>query len=120
MGASYPDVVGPREAVVELASLAAHAGVEVRIDAFQHALAGKGGLCRIDGRYVILVDAKLGASEQAGVIGLSLGRFLRARSIPVDIPPRLRSYLRTGHAELRPLVYPRPLARTAPLRLVRA
>lgn len=96
------------EAVRALTELAAKAGVEVRIEAFAlKQLAGKGGLCRIRGRKVILVDAALGALEQAGVIGQALGS-LDLRGLRV--PPELEPFLRSGHAKVRALVRPRPLA----------
>lgn len=96
--------------VARLAALAKKAGVEVRIEPFGlKQLAGKGGLCRIRGRRVILVDAALGPLEQAGVIGQALGSVaLRGIEIPEDLLP----FLRTGHARVRPLVRPRPLKKT--------
>lgn len=101
-------LTGP-EAVRALVDLAAKAGIEVRIEPFGlKQLAGKGGLCRIRGRKVVLVDAALGALEQAGVIGEALGS-VDLRGLP--IAPELVPFLRTGHATVRPLVRPRPLAR---------
>lgn len=66
---SYDPWVSPEEAIHALSDVAAQAGVEVRIEPFALALSGKGGLCRIEGQLVILVDAKLSVLEQAGVIG---------------------------------------------------
>jgi len=100
--------VTPEEATHALAQLALTAGVQVRVERFEHPLAGKGGLCRIEGELVILVDAKLGALEQAGVIGLALADL---DLDGVQVPPELGPYLRTGHAEVKPLVRPRPLVR---------
>ena len=91
-----------------LQALAAKAGIEVRIEPFELKMTGKGGLCRIDERRVILVDAKLSTLEQVGVIGEALGRALpRGTSIPEALVP----YLRTGHGKVRRLFRPRPLAR---------
>jgi hypothetical protein len=100
--------VTPDEAVRALAGVAAQAGVEVRIERFELAIAGKGGLCRIDGRLVILVDAKLSSLEQAGVIGEALADVDLGH---VDIPGEVGAYVRTGHGEVRPLTRPRPLVR---------
>lgn len=108
----------PEEAVVALSNLAIEAGIHVRVETFGHVLAGKGGLCRLDGRTMILVDEKLGPLERAGVIGLSLGRLVDERRMTLDVPARLRSYLTTGHGEIRPLVRPKPIARVPKLRLV--
>jgi hypothetical protein len=102
--------VTPEEAALALALLAGKAGIEVRVERFEHPLAGKGGLCRIDGVLAILVDAKLGVLEQAGVIGLALNELDLE---DLDVPPELEPYLRTGHAEVKPLTRPRlrPLVR---------
>lgn len=102
--------MGGQEAVVGLTDLAKKAGVEVRIEPFAlKQLAGKGGLCRIRGRRVILVDAALGPLEQAGVIGQALGS-LDLRGI--EVPKELLPFLKTGHAKVRPLFGPRPLRKT--------
>jgi hypothetical protein len=99
--------VSPEEIVRSLANVAEGAGVEVRIERFDHPLAGKGGLCRVEGVLVVLVDAKLGALEQAGVIGQALAEL----DLENDVPIALRSYVRTGHGEVKALVRPRPLVR---------
>lgn len=101
----------PEDAVRALAELAAQAGVEVRVEPFALKIAGKGGLCRIDGRPVILVDEVLGALERAGVIGQALGTLFARERPPVMIPLALRHYLRSGHGKVGPLLKPRPLAR---------
>jgi len=90
-----------------LTTVAAQAGVEVRIERFELALAGKGGLCRIEGRLVILVDAKLGILEQAGVIGEALGEIDLG---DIEVPAAAAAYLGTGHGEVKALLKPRPLA----------
>jgi hypothetical protein len=100
--------VTPDEAVRALTDLAARAAVEVRVERFEHPLAGKGGLCRIDGALVVLVDAKLGALEQAGVIAEALAELDLEG---VTVPPELEAYVRTGHPEVKPLFRPRPLVR---------
>lgn len=91
-------------------------GVTVRIEPFHQTLAGKGGLCRLEGRHVILVDANLALVDQLGVVGQALGRLdLRGIEVPVE----LAAFLRTGHAAIRPHLTPlKPLARGR-LRLVR-
>jgi hypothetical protein len=103
---SYDCQVTPEEAVRALSAVAAQAGVEVRIERFELALAGKGGLCRVEGRPLILVDAKLGVLEQAGVIGEALAE-VDLRHVPV--PHDVGAYVRTGHAEVKSLLKLRPL-----------
>ncbi len=105
---SPSDPLSSGHAVAALSEVAAKAGVEVRVEPFALALAGKGGLCRIDGRWVILVDAKLTALEQAGVIGEALAGI----DLEGELPPSLRAYVKTGHGEVKALPRPRPLART--------
>ena len=100
--------MSPEEAIRALSDVATQAGVEVRIERFALALSGKGGLCRIEGQRVVLVDAKLSALEQAGVIGEALGE---VDLEDLEIPPALDAYLRTGHGEVKALVRPRPLVR---------
>jgi hypothetical protein len=98
----------PAEAIRALSEVAARAGVEVRIEPFEHPLAGKGGLCRIDGVLVLLVDGKLHPVDQAGVIGEALGEL----DLDLDgVPDELRAYVRTGHGEVKALIRPRPLVR---------
>jgi hypothetical protein len=91
-----------------LTAIAACAGIEVRIETFNLALAGKGGLCRIERRMVILVDAKLGALEQAGVIGEALGD---VDLEGIEVSAEVAAYLGTGHGAVKSLVRPRPLVR---------
>ncbi|MDB5214857.1 MAG: hypothetical protein JWO86_2784 [Myxococcaceae bacterium] len=105
---SYDRWVSPEEAIRALSEVAAQAGVEVRIEPFALVLAGKGGLCRIEGRLVVLIDAKLSVLEQAGVLGEALAEVDLA---DIAIPPGVEAYLRTGHGEVKALVRPRPLVR---------
>lgn len=98
----------PEEAVRALSDVASQAGVEVRIERFELALAGKGGLCRIEGELVILVDAKLSALEQAGVIGEALGEVDLG---DLAIPTAVAAYVGTGHGAVKALTRPRPLVR---------
>lgn len=91
-----------------LSAVAARAGVAVRVEPFQLALAGSGGLCRIEGRLVILVDARLGVLEQAGVIGEALAE---VDLDGIEVPPEIAPYLGTGHGHVKALVKLRPLVR---------
>jgi hypothetical protein len=104
----YDWAVIPEEVVRALTAVAAQAGVEVRVERFHLTLAGSGGLCRIEGQHVILVDAKLGVLEQAGIIGEALAQVDLS---DIDIPGPIGAYIRTGHGEVHPLMRLRPLAR---------
>jgi len=105
---SYGRGVSPEEAIRALSEVAAQAGVEVRIEPFALALSGKGGLCRIEGRLVVLVDARLSVLEQAGVLGEALAD---VDLEGIAIPAEASAYVRTGHGEVKALVRPRPLVR---------
>jgi hypothetical protein len=101
--------VDPSGAILSaLTRLARDAGIEVRVEPFGLKLAGKGGLCRVDGRLVILVDAALAPIEQIGVVGPALGRALPRGT---KVPEGLASYLTTGHGHVGRLARLRPLAR---------
>jgi hypothetical protein len=96
-------------AVLEgLHTLAAEIGIEVRIEPFELKMAGKGGLCRIQKRRVILVDARMALLDQVGVVGEALGQVIPKTA---EVPPFLLPYLKTGHGKVRRLARPRPLAR---------
>lgn len=101
-GTSPCDPVGVLAGLIDLA---ARLGVEIRIEPFELKIAGKGGLCRIGDRRVVLVDANLALVDQLGVIGEALGALQ-----PRDVPLHLRPYLRSGHGPVRALLQLRPLA----------
>lgn len=98
----------PEEVLAALTELAERAGIDVRVEPFALKILGKGGLCRVGGRPVILVDAALGVLEQVGVVGLALGGADLRR---VFVPRTLISYLKTGHGPIARVPHLRPLAR---------
>lgn len=104
----------PDAVLRSLCTLAERAGVEIRIEPFEAILGKKGGLCRIEGRPVILVDARLALLDQVGVVGQALGALDLGGAVPVN----LVTYLETGHGRVKPLPRPivalRPLARGRP------
>ncbi len=110
-------MVGPplSEVFQGLIALAGRLRIAVRIEpmAFKigTVLGTKGGLCKLGGAYVVLVDERLSLIERIGVLGEALGKILPPT---VEIPDLLVPYLRTGHGRVRPLVQPRPLARPRP------
>lgn len=100
-----------QEAPLEaLARLAERHGVAIRVEPFTlNGIGGKGGLCRLRGKLVVIVDARLSTVEQAGVIGEALGQ------LGVHAPRDLRSYVETGHGPVGELLRLRPLARARQL-----
>lgn len=103
-GADDPDLA----VLAALHALAANLDIEVRTEPFALSIVGRGGMCRIRGRRVVLVDAKMPVLEQIGVLGEALGPVLPP---DLDVPDGLAPYLRTGHAKVGALLRPRPLAR---------
>jgi hypothetical protein len=75
----------------ELEEVAARLGVEVRAEPFAKGLMeGRGGLCRIDGRPVVVMDEKLSAPDRVGVLAAALAS-LDTRG--VDVPDLARTAL---------------------------
>lgn len=91
-----------------LRDLADRLGIAVRVEPFALRMTGKGGVCKIGGRFVVLIDEKLPVVEQVGVLGEALGKVVPAG---FEVASDLRPYLRTGHANVTELLRPRPLAR---------
>jgi len=100
------------ELVSALEALAARLGVPVRYDAFDRGLAkGRscGGLCRVRGRPIILLDANLGPRDHVATLAQALATFdLDA----IYLPPLVRATIH-AHGKARVLA-PRPLARVKP------
>lgn len=91
-----------------LEKVAEDLGIAVRVEPFELTMAGKGGICKIEGQYVVLIDARLPILEQIGVLGEALGKVIPAG---FGVPDTLQTYLRTGHGEVRKVLRLRPLAR---------
>jgi len=100
------------ELVSALEALAARLGVPVRYDAFDRGLSkGRtcGGLCRLRGQPIIVLDANLGPRDHIATLARALGTFdLDA----IYLPPLVRRTIH-AHGKARVLM-PRPLARVKP------
>jgi hypothetical protein len=86
--------VAPREILRELETLAGRLGVAVRFDVFEAKPSkGRGGLCRVRGKPMILVDAGLSEQDKIAVMAEALARFdLEA----MYVPPALRARIERG------------------------
>jgi hypothetical protein len=108
--------VTPIEILAELEKLANRLGVVVRFDAFDAKLASKGGLCRVHGEQLIVIEGGLPILDKIGILSEALSTFdLEA----IYLPPVLRTRLernRPPRARVRPPL--RPMAK-ARLRAVR-
>jgi|HubBroStandDraft_6_1064221.scaffolds.fasta_scaffold1170638_1 hypothetical protein len=61
---------------VELEALATRLGVAIRSEPFDKgALGGRGGLCRVRGKPVVVMDAALSLADKIAVLAGALGRF---------------------------------------------
>jgi hypothetical protein len=80
--------VTPAEILSELEKLALRLGVHVRFEAFDARSAAKGGLCRLRGEPLIVLDVGLPVLDKIGILSDALARFdLEA----IYLPPVLRS-----------------------------
>jgi hypothetical protein len=102
----------PEELAAALEALAARLGIPVRYEPMDRAVSqgrSSGGLCRLRGQQMILVDQSLGARERIAVLAQALGSF---DLDGVYLPPLVRATIRTyGSARV---LEPRPLARAKP------
>jgi hypothetical protein len=102
------------ELVSALEALAARLGVPVRYDAFDRGLSkGRicGGLCRLRGQPIIVLDANLGPRDHVATLAQALGTF---DLDSIYLPPLVRATIHAhGKVKVRVLA-PRPLARVKP------
>lgn len=83
----------PAEILTELEKLALRLGVPVRFEAFDLRMAGKGGLCRLRGKPIIVVDEGLPLLDKIGVLSEALARFdLEAIYLPPVLRARIDQY----------------------------
>jgi hypothetical protein len=111
--------VTPQRLLHELEALAARLGVTIRTEPFDKGvLGGRGGLCRVHGKPVIVMDATLGVADKIATLAGALGRFdLEAVSVPPVVRARIDS-TRAGRSPVPPrrVVTMPGLARTRPRR----
>ncbi|HEY5242981.1 MAG TPA: hypothetical protein VIJ22_15985 [Polyangiaceae bacterium] len=81
----------PGRVLAELEALAARLGVAVRAEPFgKGVLEGRGGLCWVDGRPLVVMDAKLAVPERIAVLAGALGKFdLEVLTIAPQIRERI-------------------------------
>jgi len=81
--------VAPHDILRALEALAARIGVAVRSEQFDlSVIEGRGGLCRLRGEPVVVMDARLPVLDKIGVLAAALSAFdLEA----IYVPPLLRA-----------------------------
>lgn len=104
----------PSQLVAALEAVAARLGIPVRYDVMNRAIGRgrgrpSGGLCRLRGQPMILLDAELGPRDHVVTLAAALATF------ELDgfyLPPLVRATI-LAHGKTR-LLEPRPLARVRP------
>jgi hypothetical protein len=83
----------PGRVLAELEALAARLGVAVRAEAFgKGLLRGRGGLCWVDGKALVVMDEKLAVLERIGVLAGALAGFdLDAVSVAPVVRERIEA-----------------------------
>jgi hypothetical protein len=76
--------VDPERMLAELCLAAARLGVEVRQRMLRASLPGTGGLCRIRGESVVLMNSKAPAFERAAVLAQALAELGHAGSMELS------------------------------------
>ena len=100
----------PNELAQALEALAARLGIPIRYEAMDRTVSqgrSSGGLCRLRGQPMILVDQALGMRDRVAVLAQALGNF---DLDGIYLPPVVRATIR-AHGRAR-VLEPRPLART--------
>jgi hypothetical protein len=104
----------PAQLVSALEAVAARLGIAVRYEAMDRALSPRqagGGLCKLRGHPIILIDSELTLRERIAVLAEALGTF---DLDGIYLPPLVRATIR-AHGSAR-VLEPRPLARAKPPR----
>jgi hypothetical protein len=86
--------VTPGRVLAELEALAGRLGVEIREESFgKGVLRGRGGLCWVDGKALVVMDAGLALPERIGVIAGALGRMKEweGASMPLAVRDRIEA-----------------------------
>jgi hypothetical protein len=82
----------PGRLLAELEAVAARLGVVVRAEPFgKGLLEGRGGLCWVDGKAMVVMDERLGRVDRIGVLAAALATFdLGAVAVSLSEPARER------------------------------
>ncbi len=105
----------PRALVDELAKLARNLGIEVRVVAMRLPTRGAGGLCRVKGKSMILLDQKQPAIDRAG----TLAECIVASGLTWDssaLDETVAAVLENAHARSERLAVGAPAPRTDGIR----
>ena len=83
----------PGRVLAELEALAARVGVVVRAEPFgKGVLRGKGGLCHVDGKPLVVMDAAMALEDRIGVLAGALATFdLGGESVAPAVRERIEA-----------------------------
>jgi hypothetical protein len=88
----------PEQMTEALESAATELGVRVRYEALSAGgLAGGGGLCRVKGQWLVILDKKSSPAERAAMLADALANFDTDR---VSLPPKAREAVDLRRAAL--------------------
>ncbi len=83
--------VAPGDVLSELEKLALRLGITVRFEPFNAKAAAKGGLCRLRGEPLIVIDVTLPVMDKIGILSQALSAFdLEAIYVPPVVRARVR------------------------------
>ena len=90
--------------LAELQKLANRAGVVVRFEAFDAKSAKRGGLCKVNGAPLVVVDARLTVLEKIGILSEALAALdVEAMFVPPVLRARIEKGATSGAARRGPV-----------------
>jgi len=85
----------PEQMTESLEQVAAQVGVKVRYEAMTGDTAGAGGLCKLKGEWVVIMDRRTPAADRAAMLLEALSGF---DTDQVFLPPKVREALQAKRA----------------------
>jgi hypothetical protein len=92
-------MVGNERLLDELLTVAKRLGIEVRVEPFRGGIRSSGGLCRLRGRALVLIDQRLGAFDRSRALADALSE------LDVDgvyLTPQARRLIETARQRQAP------------------
>jgi hypothetical protein len=93
--------LGTERLLDEFLSVAMRLGIEVRVQPFHGGIRSSGGLCRLRGRVLVLIDQRLGVFERTRTLADALSE-LDVEG--VYLTPQARSFIEAARARHGPRV----------------
>jgi hypothetical protein len=89
----------PEQITEALETAAAQLGVRVRYDALTTGMMASGGLCKVKGEWLVIIDKKTSFSERASILAEALANF---DTDTVFLPPKVREAVQLRRSSLPP------------------